>query len=208
MNWVVNNKETDAVVWIHHQNAFRRGEGSHWNYYLHPPPLPLLVLFPLLLFLIGTEVYLIILVTAALLYVDQNTLGSLHVTVNSKVTTKFVRRELVEEYGRNQAVAEEVQSEIERELENQENQENIPPPPPYAAPEPPVANPTNHANPRLVFGRVPLSVLPVLEEIRICRAALPVRPRTPNPGFRYRYNPADFLVAEQETDNSRNHKNL
>ena len=114
---------------------FRRGEGSHRNYHLHPPPLPLLVLLPLLLSLIGTRVYLIVLVTSALLYIDQNTLGSLHVTASSKVSVKFVRRELVEAYRRDQ----EVQSEIERELENQENQENIPPPA-YVAPEPPAAN--------------------------------------------------------------------
>ena len=56
----------------------------------------------------------------------------------------FVRRELVEAYRRDQAI----QSEIERELENQENQENIPPPA-YVAPEPPVANCTNQAGPRL-----------------------------------------------------------
>ena len=113
LNWVVNSKETDTVVRVHH----RRGEGSHQNYHLHPPPLPLLILLPLLLSLIGIEAYLIVSATATLLYIDQNTLGSLHVTVNSKVTTKFVRRELVEEYRRNRAVASEVQSEIERELE-------------------------------------------------------------------------------------------
>ena len=50
--------------------------------------------------------------------------GTLHITVSSKVSLKFVHRELVEVYRRNQAV----QSEIERELENLENQENIPPP--------------------------------------------------------------------------------
>ena len=146
MNWVINSKETDAVVRLHHRNTFRRGEGSHRNYHLHPPPLPLLVLLPLLLSLVGTEVYLIITGTITLLYVDQNTLGSLHITLNSKVTTKFVQRELVEEYRRNRAVADKVQSEIERELknrENLENQENIPSPPPYIAPEPPAANPTN-----------------------------------------------------------------
>ena len=79
--------------------------------------------------------YLIVLVTSALLYVDQNTLGSLHVTASSKVSVKFVRRELVEAYRRGQAI----QSEIERELENQENQENIPLPA-YVAPEPPAVN--------------------------------------------------------------------
>ena len=200
MNWVVNSKKTDAVIRIHHRNTFRRGEGSYRNYHLHPPPLPLLVLLPLLLSLIGIEVYLIASVTVALLYIDQNTLGSLHVTANGKVTTKFVRRELVEKYRRDRATAEEAQSEIKRELENRENQENIPPPPAYVAPEPPAANPTNRANPRLVFGRAALPVLPIPEEIRICRAALPDRPRTPNPGFHYCYNPADFLVAEQETD--------
>ena len=113
---------------------FRRGEGSHWNYHLHPPPLPLLVLLPHLLSLVGTGAYLIVLVTSALLYVDQKTLGSLHVTTSSKVSIKFVGRELVEAYRRDQAV----QSEIERELENHENQENIPPPA-YVAPEPPAA---------------------------------------------------------------------
>ena len=122
---------------------FRRGEGSHWNYHLHPPPLPLLVIFPLLLSLVGTEVYQVALVISALLYVDQNTLGSLHVTVNSKVSTKFVRRELVEVYRRDQAAARNKQSEIERGLEDQENQENIAPPPAYIAPELPAANPTN-----------------------------------------------------------------
>ena len=75
---------------------FHRGEGSHWNYHLHPLPLLLLVLFFLLLSLVGIEVYLIITVIATLLYVDQNTLGSLHVTANCKIATKFVRRELVE----------------------------------------------------------------------------------------------------------------
>ena len=147
---------------------FRRGEGSHRNYHLHPLPLPLLVLLPLLLSLIGIEAYLIVTGTIALLYVDQSTLGSLHVTTNSKVTTKFVQRELVEQYRRSRATEQGVQSEIERELENrenQENQENIPPPPPYVAPEPPAANPTNRANPRIVFGRLPLPVLPVPEEI-------------------------------------------
>ena len=147
---------------------FRKGEGSHQNYHLHPPPPPLLVLLPLLLSLVGIEAYLIVTGTITLLYVDQNTLGSLHVTANSKVTTKFVQRELVEQYRRSRAAEQGVQSEIERELENRENrenQENIPLPPPYVAPEPPAANPTNHANPRIVFGRLPLPVLPVPEEI-------------------------------------------
>ena len=134
-------------------------------------------------------------VISALLYVDQNTLGSLHVTVNSKVSVKFVCRELVEAYRRDQAV----QSEIERELENLENQENIPPPG-YVAPEPPAANPTNQAAPRIVFGRLSLPVLPVPKEIRICRDTLPDRPRTPIPVFCYRYNPGDFLAPGQETD--------
>ena len=83
---------------------------------------------------------------------------------------KFVQRELVEAYRRDQIV----QSEIERELKNQENhenQENIPPPA-YVAPEPPAANPTNCAAPRIVFGRLPLPVLPVPEEVRIHRDAV------------------------------------
>ena len=83
--------------------------------------------------------YLIALVISTLLYVDQNTLGTLHVTASSKVSVKFVGRELVEEYRRSQVL----QSEIERELENLENQENVPPPLAYVAPEPPAANPTN-----------------------------------------------------------------
>ena len=82
--------------------------------------------------------YQLVLVISTLLYVDQNTLGSLHITASSRVSVKFVRRELVEAYRRDQ----DVQSEIERELENQENQENIPPPA-YVALELPVANPTN-----------------------------------------------------------------
>ena len=139
--------------------------------------------------------YLIVLVTSALLYIDQNTLGSLHVTVSSKVSLKFVCRELVEAYRRDQAV----QSEIERELENHENQENIPPPA-YVAPEPPAANRTNQAGPRLVFGRLPLPVLFIPEEICINRDALPERPRTPAPVYRYRYDPRDFLAPGQETD--------
>ena len=188
----MSSKEIDAVARIHGRETFRRGEGSHRNYHLHPPPLPLLVLLPLLLSLVGTEAYLIALVISVLLYVDQNTLGSLHVTASSKVSIKFVRRELVEEYRRNHAV----QSEIERELEDRENQENIPPLLAYVAPEQPVANPTNRAAPRIVFGTLP--VLP--EEIRIHREALPNRPRTPNPGFCYRYNPRDFLAPGQETE--------
>ena len=171
---------------------FQRGEGSHQNYHLHPPPLPLLVLLPLLLSLVGTEAYLITLVISALLYVDQNTLESLHVTVNSKVSVKFVRRELVEAYRRDQAV----QSKIERELENQENI----PPPAYIAPESPVANPTNQTAPRIVFRELPLAVLPIPEEICICRDALPGQPRTPIPVFHYCYNPRDFLAPGQETD--------
>ena len=139
--------------------------------------------------------YLIVLVTSALLYVDQNTLGSLHVTASSKVSIKFVHRELVEAYRRDQAV----QSEIERELENQENQENIPPPA-YVAPELPAANRTNQAGPRLVFGRLPLPVLPIPEEIRINRDALSERPRTPAPVYCYRYDARDFLAPGQETD--------
>ena len=139
--------------------------------------------------------YLIVLVTSALLYIDQNTLGSLHVTASSKVSVKFVRRELVEAYRRDQAV----QSEIERELENHENQENIPPPA-YVAPELPAANHTNQAGPRLVFGRLPLPVLPIPEEIHIHRDALPERPRTPAPVFRYQYDARDFLAPGQETD--------
>ena len=135
--------------------------------------------------------YQLVLVISALLYVDQNTLASLHVTTSSRVSVKFVRRELVEAYRRDQAV----QSEIERELENQENQENIPPPA-YVAPEPPVANPTNRAAPRIVFGELP--VLP--KEIRIRRNILPERPRTPIPVFRYRYDARDFLAPGQETD--------
>ena len=174
---------------------FRRGEGSHRNYHLHPPPLPLLILLPLLLSLVGTEVYQLVLVISVLLYVDQNTLGSLHVTASSKVSVKFVRRELVEVYRRDQAV----QSEIERKLENHENQENIPPPA-YVAPEPPAANHPNQAGPRLVFGRLPLPVLPVPEEIHIHRDALPERPRTPIPVFHYQYDARDFLAPGQETD--------
>ena len=142
--------------------------------------------------------YQLVLVISALLYVDQNTLGSLHVTASSKVSIKFVRRELVEAYRRDQAV----QSEIERELKNQENhenQENIPPPA-YIAPEPPAANRTNQTGPRLVFGRLPLPVLPIPEEIRINRDALPKHPRTPAPVFRYRYDARDFLAPGQETD--------
>ena len=134
-------------------------------------------------------------VTSALLYVDQNTLGSLHVTVSSKVSLKFVRRELVEAYRRDQAI----QSEIERELKNHENQESIPPPA-YVAPEPPAANHANQAGPRLVFGRLPLPVLPIPEEIRIHRDAIPERPRTPAPVYRYRYDPRNFLAPGQETD--------
>ena len=200
LTWALNSKDIDTVVRIHRREVFQRGEGSHWNYHLHSPPLPLLVIFLLLLSLIGTEVYQVALVISVLLYVYQNTLGSLHVTTNSKVSTKFVCRELVEAYRREQAAARDEQSEIERELENQENQENIPPPPAYVAPELPAANPTNQAAPRIVFGRLPLPVLPIPEEICISRDALPNRPRTPNPGFHYCYNPADFLVARQETD--------
>ena len=195
LTWALSSKEIDAVAQIHGRETFQRGEGSHWNYHLHPPPLPLLVLLPLLLSLVGTGAYLIVLVTSILLYVDQNTLGSLHVTASSRVSVKFVRRELVEAYRRDQAV----QSEIERELENQENQENIPPPA-YIAPEPPAANHANQAAPRLVFGRLPLPVLPVPEEICIHRDALLERPRTPIPVFHYHYNPGDFLVPRQETD--------
>ena len=116
----MSSKEIDAIARIHGRETFRRGEGSHQNYHLHPPPLPFLVLLPFLLSLVGIEAYQLILVISALLYVDQNTLGSLHVTVSSKVSVKFVHRELVEAYRRDQAV----QSEIERELENHENQEN------------------------------------------------------------------------------------
>ena len=96
LTWALNSKEIDTVILIHWRNTFHRWEGSHRNYHLHPPPLPLLVLFPLLLSLVGIGVYLIATVIAALLYVDQNTLGSLHITANCKVTTKFVRRDLVE----------------------------------------------------------------------------------------------------------------
>ena len=144
--------------------------------------------------------YQVALVISALLYIDQNTLGSLHITANSKVSTKFVRREIVEAYRRYQAVARDIQSEIESELENQENQENIPLPPAYVAPEPPVANTTNQAPPRIVFGRLLLPILSIPEEIHIHRDTLLNRPRTPNPGFRYRYNPTDFLVPGQEID--------
>ena len=158
---------------------FRRGEGSHQNYHLHPLPLSLLVVFPLLLSLVGTEVYIIALIISALFYVDQNTLGSLHVTTNSKVSTKFVRRQIVEAYRRDQAAARDEQSEIERELENRENQENIPLPLAYKAPELPVSNPTNRAAPRIVFGRLPLPVLSIPEEICVHRDALPNCPRTP-----------------------------
>ena len=106
----------------------------------------------------------------------------------------------MEAYRRDQ----EIQSEIERELENQENQENIPPPA-YVTPELPAANHTNQAGPRLVFGRLPLPVLPIPEEIRINRDTLPERPRTPAPVYRYRYDPRDFLAPGQETDaHSRN----
>ena len=199
----MSSKEIDAIAQIHRRETFRRGEGSHQNYHLHPPPLPLLILVPLLLSLVGIEAYQLILVISTLLYVDQNTLGSLHVTTSSKVSIKFVRRELVEAYRRDQAI----QSEIERELENQENhenQENIPPPA-YVALEPPAANHTNQAGPRLVFGRLPLPVLPVPEEIHIHRDALPERPRTPIPVFCYHYNTRDFLAPRQETDaHSRN----
>ena len=103
----------------------------------------------------------------------------------------------MEAYRRDQAI----QSEIERELENQENhenQENIPPPA-YVAPEPPAANRANQAGPRLVFGRLPLPVLPVPEEIRIHRDTLPKRPRTPIPVFCYCYDARDFLASRQET---------
>ena len=100
----------------------------------------------------------------------------------------------MEGYRRNQAV----QSEIERELEDLENQENIPPPLAYVAPEPPATNPTNRAAPRIVFGAFP--VLPIPEEIHIRRDALPECPRTPNPGFRYQYNPENFLAPRQDTD--------
>ena len=192
LTWALSSKEIDAIARIHGREMFRRGEGSHRNLHLHPPPLPLLVLLPFLLSLVGTKAYLIALVISALLYVDQNTLGSLHVTVSSSTSLKFVRRKLVETYRRDQAV----QSEIEKELENLENQENIPPPPAYVAPEQPAANPTNRATPRIVFRTLP--VLP--EEIHIHREALPNRPRTPNPGFRYRYNPRDFLGSRQETE--------
>ena len=114
LTWALSSKEIDAVARIHGRETFRRGEGSHRNHHLHPPPLPLLVLLPLLLSLIGTEAYLIALVISALLYIDQNTLGNLHVTTSSRTSLKFVRRELVEAYRRDQTV----QSEIERELEN------------------------------------------------------------------------------------------
>ena len=100
LTWALSSKEIDTVAQIYGRETFRRGEGSHRNYHLHPPPLPLLILLPFLLSLIGTGAYLIILVTSALLYVDQNTLGSLHVTASSKVSVKFVRRELVEAYRR------------------------------------------------------------------------------------------------------------
>ena len=89
LTWALNSKEINAIILIHRRNVFHRGEGSHRNYHLHPPPLPL-VLFPLLLSLVGIEAYLITMVIAALLDVDQNTLGSLHITTNCKVTTKFV----------------------------------------------------------------------------------------------------------------------
>ena len=194
----MSSREIDAVAWIHGRETFRRGEGSHWNYHLHPPPLPLLVSLPLLLSLLGTEAYQLILVISVLLYVDQNTLGSLHVTASSKVSVKFVCRELIEAYRGDQAI----QSEIERELENHENhenQENIPPLA-YVAPELLAANRTNQAGPRLVFGRLPLPVLPILEEICIHRDAIPERPRTSAPVFRYRYDPRDFLAPGQETD--------
>ena len=74
LTWALSSREIDAVTRIHGRETFRRGEGSHRNYHLHPPPLPLLVLLPLLLSLVGTRAYLIVLVTSALLYVDQNTL--------------------------------------------------------------------------------------------------------------------------------------
>ena len=183
---------------------FRRGEGSHWNYHLHPPSLLLLILFPLLLSLIGIGAYLIITVIAVLLYIDQNTLGSLHITANCKVTTKFVQRDLVETYRQERIAAEDRQSEIERELKKQENRENVPPPPAYVAPELPAANHTNRAAPRIVFGRLPLSILLVPQQICIRRnrsaELLPDRTRTPNPGHHYRYNPTDFLTVKQETD--------
>ena len=149
-----------------------------------PPPIP-----------IGIKAYQLVLVISTLLYVDQNTLGSLHVTASSKVSVKFVCREFVEAYRRDQAV----ESEIERELETHENQENIPLPA-YVAPELPAANRTNQAGPRLVFGRLPLPVLPVPEGIRIHRDALPERPRTPIPVFCYHYDARDFLAPGQETD--------
>ena len=201
LTWTLSSKEIDAVAQIHGREMFWRGEGSHRNYHLHLLPLSLLVIFPLLLSLIGTEAYLIALVIITLFYVDRNTLGALHVTANRKVSTKFVCRELVEADRREQAATRDEQSEIERELEDRETQENIPPPA-YVAPELPVANPTNPthwAAPRIVFGRLPLSVLPIPEEICIRRDTLPNRPRTPNPTFHYRYNPRDFLVAGQET---------
>ena len=113
---------------------------------------------------------------------------------SSRISVKFVHRELVEAYRRDQAI----QSEIERELENQENQANLPLPA-YIAPEPPVANRANQAGPRLVFGRLLLPVLPILEEIRIARDAIPERPRTPIPVLHYQYNPGDFLASGQET---------
>ena len=193
LTWALSSREIDAVARIHGREMFRRGEGLHRNYHLHPPPLPLLVLLPLLLSLIGIEAYQLVLVISALLYIDQNTLGSLHITASSKVSIKFVHRELVEAYRKDQAF----QSEIERELKNQENQENIPPPA-YVAPEPPAANHANQPGPRLVFGRLP--VLPIPEEIRINRDALPERPRTPAPIFRYRDDARDFLAPGQETD--------
>ena len=198
LTWALSSREIDAVGRIHGRETFRRGEGSHRNYHLHPPPLPLLVLLPLLLSLIGIEAYQLVLVISALLYVDKNTLGSLHVTASSKVFVKFVCRKLIEAYRRDQTV----QSEIERELENQENHENQDniPPPAYIAPEPPAANCTNQAGPRLVFERLPLPIFPIPEEIRIHRDALPERPRTPAPVFRYRYDPRDFLAPGQETD--------
>ena len=197
LTWALNSKEIDTVVLIHRRNVFHRGEGSPRNYHLHSPPLPLLVLFPLLLSLIGIGVCLIAMVISALLYVDQNTLGSLHVTANCKVTTKFVWRDLVEAYRHEWVALEDRQSDIERELDNWENQENIPPPPAYVAPEPPAANPTNA---RRVFESLP--ILPQQICIRRDWSAelLPNRPRTPNPGFHYRYNPTDFLTIEQETD--------
>ena len=198
LTWALSSREIDAVARIHGRETFRREEGSYWNYHLHPSPLLLLVFLPLLLSLIGIEAYQLVLVISALLYVDQNTLGSLHVTASSKVSVKFVHRELVEAYRRDQAI----QSEIERELENQENhenQENIPPPA-YVAPELPAANCTNQAGPRLVFGRLPLPVLPIPEEICIHRDALLERPRIPIPVFHYRYDTRDFLAPGQETD--------